>query len=300
MPHFHTGEVLLHYELIDRAHRPVESSAAAAAQLGAPPEPPVLVLLNGLFQRSEGWDGLLPYLPPWPVLRYDMRGQGRSSAPEGPYPPAAHAADLGALLTHLGVRRHCWIGLSNGGVVALEAARRAPAGLCALVLCCTAAHLDGAARAAIASWGQAVRAGGVLLRLQVSLPWGHGTSFLGAHPELLHGEVLAAAAAQAPTAEAHLALVDGLLAATDLRPALPAIRTPTLVLSGDEDLLFPPRHGAVIAAGLPRAQRQVLTGVGHSAHLEAPERLGAAIATFLRGLELDVGGRSAAASLPGR
>jgi hypothetical protein len=60
MPHFHTGEVLLHYELIDRAHRPVESSAAAAAQLGAPPEPPVLVLLNGLFQRSEGWDGLLP------------------------------------------------------------------------------------------------------------------------------------------------------------------------------------------------------------------------------------------------
>ncbi|MFX4937286.1 alpha/beta fold hydrolase, partial [Acinetobacter baumannii] len=57
-------------------------------------EGPPVVLLNGIFQRLESWDPVLPYLEGYTLLRYDMRGQGGSEAPEGPYPPEVHAEDL--------------------------------------------------------------------------------------------------------------------------------------------------------------------------------------------------------------
>ena len=50
------------------------------------------------------------------------------------------------------------------------------------------------------------------------------------------------------------------IAAMDLRPALPAITAPTLVIAGREDPATPPWHGAVIARGHPG-----LPGCGSSA-----------------------------------
>ena len=50
-------------------------------------EGPPVVLLNGIFQRLESWDPVLPHLTGFTLLRYDMRGQGESEAPEGPSPP---------------------------------------------------------------------------------------------------------------------------------------------------------------------------------------------------------------------
>ena len=50
------------------------------------------------------------------------------------------------------------------------------------------------------------------------------------------------------------------------RPA--AISAPTLVLHGDEDPVFPPAHGAALAASIPGARLITLPGVGH----ELPRR----------------------------
>mgnify|MGYP000719456198 CR=1 FL=1 len=65
-------------------------------------EGPPVVLLNGLFQRLESWDPVLPHLQGFALLRYDMRGQGESEAPEGAYTPGVHAEDLLGLLDRLG------------------------------------------------------------------------------------------------------------------------------------------------------------------------------------------------------
>ena len=99
-------------------------------------EGPPVVLLNGIFQRLESWDPVLPHLTGFTLLRYDMRGQGESEAPEGPYPPRAHAEDLLALLDEAKLSRPALVGLSNGGSVAVGAALRAPGRLCGVGLCC--------------------------------------------------------------------------------------------------------------------------------------------------------------------
>jgi len=240
---------------------------------------PPVILLNGIFQRLESWDPVLPHLPGFTLLRYDMRGQGESEAPEGIYTPRVHAEDLLALLDRLGWEKAALVGLSNGGVVAMEAALLAPERFAALVLCCTTPYLDVALRAKVESWLHALRAGGTELRLRVALPWVFGKSFLEAHPELLAEEGLKGLAVQAPTEAAQERLLLGFLTLNDLRPHLQGLALPALVLYGTEDLLFPKPYALDLAQAL-RARLHPLPA-GHAAPLEAPLAFAQAVRAFL-------------------
>ena len=227
-----------------------------------------VVLLNGIFQRLESWDPVLPHLTGFTLLRYDMRGQGESEAPEGPYPPRAHAEDLLALLDEAKLSRPALVGLSNGGIVAMEAALLAPERFSALVLCCTTPYLDAALRAKVESWLHALKTGGTVLRLRVAL-----------HPELLAEEGLRGLAAQAPTKTAQERLLLGFLTLEDLRPRLKALALPALVLYGTEDLLFPKAYASNLAEAL-RARLEALPA-GHAAPIEAPLAFARAVRAFL-------------------
>ena len=70
------------------------------------------------------WDAQLNYLPrQFRVVRYDLRGFGRSSKPEQPFHPVD---DLYQLMQHLGIKRASLIGLSMGSGVALNFALEHP------------------------------------------------------------------------------------------------------------------------------------------------------------------------------
>ncbi|MFN3391265.1 MAG: alpha/beta fold hydrolase [Meiothermus ruber] len=250
-------------------------------RLDGPEEAPCLVLLNGIFQRTEAWEPLMLYLKNFRVLRYDMRGQGQSAVPPGPYPPEQHAGDLAALLEALKIPRYHLLGLSNGGVVAQVYAAQQPAGLEKLILLCTTPHLDPLLRAKVASWRQALAWGGTRGRLQVALPWIWGRAYLEAHPEIADEASLSQMEQAAPTPEAQQNLLDGFLAMEDLRPRLKRVRAPTLVLSGEDDLLFPPCYGQEITAAIPQATHRVLPQVGHVAPVEDTAGLAGAILRFL-------------------
>ena len=245
-------------------------------------EGPKVVLLNGLFQRLESWDPVVPLLGGYTLLRYDMRGQGESEAPEGLYTPKVHAQDLLALLQELGWEEAFLVGLSNGGIVALQAALMAPTRFRGLVLACTTPYLDPALRAKVESWLHALRAGGTLLRLRVALPWVYGARFLNAHPGLLGEEGLRALQAQAPTEAAQERLLLGFLGLKDLRPALKGLGLPALVLYGEEDLLFPRPYALALAEALG-ARLQALP-TGHAAPLEDPRAFAQAVRSFLEGV----------------
>lgn len=242
-------------------------------------EGPKVVLLNGIFQRLESWDAVVPLLKGYTLLRYDMRGQGESETPEGPYTPEVHAQDLLTLLGELGWEETTLVGLSNGGIVAVQAALLAPKRFRSLVLCCTTPYLDAALRAKVEGWLHALRAGGTPLRLRVALPWVFGAHFLNQHPELLTEEGLAPLVAQAPEEKAQERLLLGFLALEDLRPRLPHLHLPALVLYGEEDLLFPRPYAEALAEGL-RARLKALP-TGHAAPLEDPAAFAQAVRMFL-------------------
>jgi 3-oxoadipate enol-lactonase len=71
------------------------------------------------------------------------------------------------------------------------------------------------------------------------------------------------------------------IAAMDLRPDLPAIATPTLVLAGADDPATPPEHGAAIATLIEGARLDVIPATAHLATLEAASSVTAALLTHL-------------------
>jgi 3-oxoadipate enol-lactonase len=242
-------------------------------------EGPRVVLLNGIFQRLESWDPVLPHLKGFALLRYDMRGQGESEAPEGSYTPKVHAEDLLSLLDHLGWEKAALVGLSNGGIVAVALALLALHRVKALALCCTTPYLDPALRAKVESWLHALRAGGTPLRLRVALPWVFGARFLNTHPELLTEEGLKALLAQAPSEAAQERLLQGFLTLEDLRPGLEGLSLPSLVLYGEEDLLYPRPYALALAESLGGRLQALPTG--HAAPLEDPLAFAREVRAFL-------------------
>ena len=91
----------------------------------------VTMLHPGLWDRRT-WD---PQFESWSerfrVLRYDQRGYGRSSRPDGS--PYSHVRDLFALLDHLGIGATALVGCSMGGALAIDATLTSPERVWALV-----------------------------------------------------------------------------------------------------------------------------------------------------------------------
>jgi len=61
-----------------------------------------------------------------------------------------------------------------------------------------------------------------------------------------------------------------------------AVKVPTLVLVGDQDILTPPWFARELAAAIPGAKLQILEGGGHGFFWEIPEKVNEAVITFLK------------------
>jgi 3-oxoadipate enol-lactonase len=71
------------------------------------------------------------------------------------------------------------------------------------------------------------------------------------------------------------------IAAMDLRPVLPTISAPTLVIAATEDPATPPWHGAQIARAIEGARLTVVRGASHLANYEAPGEITVALQQHL-------------------
>jgi pimeloyl-ACP methyl ester carboxylesterase len=67
----------------------------------------------------------------------------------------------------------------------------------------------------------------------------------------------------------------------DMMDELGHIAQPTLVLTGEEDRLTPPKYARFLAERLDNARLALLPGVGHYAQLEAPAAIADAIRAWL-------------------
>jgi len=94
-------------------------------------EGPAVILSHAGIADCQMWDPqMAPFAERYRVVRYDVRGFGRSSQPESDYAPHD---DLKALLTHLGVERAAIVGVSMSGGIAVDFAVAYPEMVWALV-----------------------------------------------------------------------------------------------------------------------------------------------------------------------
>lgn len=237
-----------------------------------PDEAPVVVLVGSLGTTLEMWDEQARALAErFRVLRYDMRGHGRSPVPAGPYSIADLAEDLVALLDRLGIERAAICGLSIGGMTAMAAAHDHPSRVDRLILCCTSAHMPPAE-----AWHEratTVRAQGAGAVADAVLERWFTPGFAASHPEVVAS--LRQGLAETP-AEGYASCCEA-IADLDLRDSLAAIEAPTLVISGAEDPATPPEHGRLIADGIPGASLRIVEGAAHLANIEQPAAITAAL-----------------------
>ncbi|GAA2512043.1 hypothetical protein GCM10010393_51150 [Streptomyces gobitricini] len=228
--------------------------------------PPVL-LGPSLGTSTALWDDVAPGLP-YRCVRWDLPGHG--SAPAGLVAPGATVADLAAhvlrLADALDLERFHYAGVSLGGAVGLWLAVHHPERLHRLAVVCSSAHFGAPGpwreRAALVR-----REGTAPLAATAPARW-FTPGFTA--PRLVEDLRRADPAAYAACCDA--------LAAYDLRPDLPAVTVPTLVVAGLQDPATPPAHARELADAIPGA---VLTELPDASHL-APAEQPAAVLAALR------------------
>jgi 3-oxoadipate enol-lactonase len=236
-----------------------------------------LVFVNSLGTDLRSWDRVVSQLDAdYAILRYDKRGHGLSDMPPGPYALADHSEDLNALLRYLEIENCVLIGISVGGMIALDYVSKQPHNVRALVLCDTASQIGSPE-----GWSTriaAIQSRGLPTVAAEIVPRWFASDFVQRQPEAYHGMLnMLARMPEAGYIATCEALRDG-----DLRGKVPAIHTKTLVLVGADDLATPPDQVRQLVDALPDAHFEVIDNAGHLPCIEQPEMMAAKISQFLQ------------------
>jgi len=255
---------------------------------------PTVMLIHGASTDLRLWDEQVPALleAGFRVVRYDVRGHGRSLVPPSGYSFPTYAADLADLLDRLNVDRPITealaveqvhlVGLSMGGGIALQFALDHPRRVRSLVLVDSALPGFGYSEEFAAQVQELVRMArergprAALEEVWLPHPIFDGVRRLPdkfarlremvlAHP----GQDLLAPPEEAPP------VVD----------RLGEIGAPALVVVGEQDLPDFQLIAQVLAANLPHARLAVVPDCGHVPPLERPEEFNRLLVSFLREVE---------------
>jgi pimeloyl-ACP methyl ester carboxylesterase len=251
---------------------------------------PALVLIHGFSLDAQMWDGqFTEFARKHTVIRYDVRGFGRSSLPDGHY---SNADDLRSLLDHLGIQRAAVCGLSMGGIIATEFTLRYQGRTLAFI------PVDSAN-------DSMVRQGDTEARKK----WADFNRTLGAiRPAVQTGGVQAGIKAWlesdlfAPEREDPkvLAVLERIVSGysgwhwQNPPPYLPfkpdpaarfhEIRVPTLIIVGDRDMPAFQLVAEAMSRDIPGAKLAVIRGAGHMSNMDRPEEFNRLVLGFLSAL----------------
>lgn len=237
---------------------------------------PWLVFSNSLGTNLGMWDGQVAALADdYRILRYDSRGHGRSSAPEGPYTIELLGRDALAVMDAAGVDKASYCGLSKGGMVGMWLGVNAPERFARLALCNTGAYVPPATlwddRIATATTkGMAALTEGVIER------W-FTEPFRKSSPEAVDR-----VRKMLLTTPAHgYAGCCAAIRDMDQRAAISRITLPTLVIAGARDVATPPERAEEIANAVAGA-RLVTFEAAHLSNIETEPEFNEALIAFLK------------------
>lgn len=238
---------------------------------------PPLVLVPGLAGGLELLGPLASALAnDFQVIGYQLRGEDDWSALRQRFGLADLAADLGELMDWLGLERPALLGVSFGGVVALELLARQPWRARSVVLQGVGPRFEP---------GLLQRVAGMVLS-RYPLPFDN--PFVNQFFNLFFGR------RQRPgplfdfvtrqcwqTDQAVMSHRFGLVEQIDFTGRVGGVRSPALLLAGGRDLLVTAAGLRELAAEMPAGEARSLPGSGHLAFVTHPEQVADEARRFL-------------------
>src|SRR5262245_22122262 len=240
-----------------------------------------LLLIYGLAGRGKGFCYQIPSLSKhFQTISFDNRGVGETDKPEEPYTVPQMACDAAALLDSLGVESAHVFGISLGGMIAQEFALQFPHRLKKLSLGCTHSGIKNCTPSP--QWVTKIfKSLPGKPREQVvreAIPFNFSPYTQQKRPELIE-EFLPVMRDNSQPGYAYQLQIDAIYA-FDAYDRLPQIKTPTLVMTGADDVLIPPANSHSLSERIPNAQLIELDNAGHLFFVERAADVNAALEAF--------------------
>jgi pimeloyl-ACP methyl ester carboxylesterase len=247
-----------------------------------------LVLIHSGVSDLRFWDDQMEaFAEQHRVIRYDVRGHGKTPCPPGDY---SHHGDLKALLDHLGVGQTAVLGCSMGGGIAIDFALAYPGQVIALIPVASAVGGFDPEESDIAAKEERER-----LFSEMGVAYDQGDFRSAAHllarvwvdgpkrsPDQVDPEVRARAMEmmmgmfELPEDEGTEQPLDPPAASR-----LAEIDAPTLVMVGDYDDERILMSANYLAEGITGARKVVLPGLAHYPNMERPAEFNRIVLDFL-------------------
>ena len=245
------------------------------AEAGGGAATPIL-FLHGVGSDKSVWHPQLDYFAgKRRAIAFDYPGYGESEPAEARTTRDDYALAIISAMHALGMERTHVCGLSLGGVIAIAMHHAAKKCCASLILADTfAVHPDGEAiyERSIGSGNDLRSMAEARVDLLLAQP---------ADPKV-RSEIVETMARIEPLAYRIGARAVWL---ADQRKRACAIKVPTLVLVGEEDLVTPPALSNELAGFIQNARMQVIRGAGHLTNLEKADEFNAIVDRFLEEVE---------------
>lgn len=234
-----------------------------------------VLMVHGLGGTSNTWHAQRNLLARnFQVICPDLEGSGRSPL-DGTLSIAGFVADMLGVLDALGVEAAHAVGHSMGTIVCQHLAAAHASRIKSLALIGPLAEPPPPARAALTARAQLARTEGMvpiadaLVEASISVASRTANTTVAAFVR----EIL-----MRQPAEGYARTCEALAAATAAKPE--AIRCPTVLITGDEDLVGPPRATAQLCRAIAGARAVILPATGHWTPVEKPNEVNRALLDF--------------------
>jgi len=240
---------------------------------------PVVVLSHSLGSCMAMWNPQIKFLEPhYQVLRYDIRGHGGSDAPEGAYTLGQLGEDIIGLLGVLCLDVVHWVGLSMGGMIGQYIALNHPDRLQSLALCDTAAVIPQEAQPV---WQERIHTAckeGMQALVQSTLERWFTLPYLNQNPpevKLIREYFLSTPVL------GYIGCSEAIRGLNYIE-RLSEIKTPTLIMVGEEDPGTPVTASEAMHKRIPNSRLVVLPSAAHLSNIEQADAFNDTLIEFLR------------------
>jgi 3-oxoadipate enol-lactonase len=238
---------------------------------------PWLVFSHSLACDHTMWDAQMAAFADFRILRFDTRGHGKSSAPEGGYTLEVLADDLKAVLDAAAIRRCHFVGLSMGGMIGQQFLLKYPGRFDTVTLADTTSRYPAEARGVWDERLALVRSRGMDAIVPSTLERWFTAAFRESHPEEVGriGRLIRSTPVAGYAGCAHG------ISRINLTARLTDIDCPALVVVGDSDLGTPPSMAEEIVRAMPRSRLHVVPRAAHLSNVEQPDEFNRVLRQFL-------------------
>jgi pimeloyl-ACP methyl ester carboxylesterase len=245
----------------------------AYVEMGDPAGEPAL-LIHGYTDNSRSWSLLAPYLKDRHLFAIDLRGHGKSDAPDCCYSYTDFANDAALFLDAVGVAQADVIGHSLGSMTAQLLAAQHPEKVRKLVLVSSTTAIGGGPGSWL--WDN-------ITPLQPPIdPESQFMKDWYWNPNPVDEDYITRERAESAATPIHV--WRGVLWGTvinDLTLTAPLVKAPVMVMWGDQDSLFDLTHQEKLEKAFPEARFEVFAGAGHNMFWEFPKDSATIIDDFL-------------------